>query len=199
MFLRYAWAELVDDSYLGEPQTCNSGRTVTRAIYEVKPGFWHVVEARPAAPAQRSTGAFLTQQVQQYQAAQAAAQPLSWMDCERISNMPEVHEALQAFSEDSTGDNGVGVVQAVVQALADLGSPAAQQAHQNVSSFNGTPLLVAELAMFFRILAHKVRVGVNPAEIIKRGMEFQQQHGLCSALRADPPRGVKTDGQEPQA
>jgi hypothetical protein len=39
-----------------------------------------------------------------------------WDTCTRISNIESVHEALYAFSEDATGDNGVCVVQAVLEA-----------------------------------------------------------------------------------
>lgn len=40
-----------------------------------------------------------------------------WEDFQRIANKPGVHYALAGFSADSTGDNGVGVVQAVIEAL----------------------------------------------------------------------------------
>ncbi|WP_282366590.1 hypothetical protein [Pseudomonas sp. PS02290] len=40
-----------------------------------------------------------------------------WEDFQRIANKPGVHCALAAFSADSTGDNGVRVVQAVIEAL----------------------------------------------------------------------------------
>lgn len=39
-----------------------------------------------------------------------------WAECERISDLLEVDEALLNFSNDSTGDNAVGVVQAVLTA-----------------------------------------------------------------------------------
>lgn len=42
----------------------------------------------------------------------------TWLDAERICNLPDVHEALQAFCEDATHDNGVGVVVTVMAALA---------------------------------------------------------------------------------
>lgn len=66
----YAWAELVEGMYLGEkeqegPQQFVRGRFVM--------GAWRVAEERPVEPARRSTGEFVTQQVQQYRAAQAAA------------------------------------------------------------------------------------------------------------------------------
>lgn len=41
----------------------------------------------------------------------------TWADMESISDEPKVHEALQAFSEDPTGDHGVFVVEAVLKAL----------------------------------------------------------------------------------
>ncbi|MBU0917894.1 MAG: hypothetical protein KKD97_16235 [Gammaproteobacteria bacterium] len=41
----------------------------------------------------------------------------TWFDMEAIADQPKVHEALQAFSEDPTGDHGVFVVEAVLKAL----------------------------------------------------------------------------------
>lgn len=41
-----------------------------------------------------------------------------WDAAECISNIPEVHELLQGFSEDPTGDNGTMVVREVMRALA---------------------------------------------------------------------------------
>lgn len=41
----------------------------------------------------------------------------AWADMEAISDEPKVHEALQAFSDDPTGDHGVFVVEAVLKAL----------------------------------------------------------------------------------
>lgn len=58
--------------------------------------------------------------------AQVGEQPLAqaadlsgfqWEDFQRIANKPGVHYALEGFSQDSTGDNGVMVVQAVIEAL----------------------------------------------------------------------------------
>lgn len=40
-----------------------------------------------------------------------------WEDFQRIANKPGVHYALEGFSADSTGDSGVMVVQAVIEAL----------------------------------------------------------------------------------
>lgn len=42
---------------------------------------------------------------------------LQWEDFQQIANKPGVHYALAGFSADSTGDNGVAVVQAVIEAL----------------------------------------------------------------------------------
>src|SRR5207253_10486163 len=42
----------------------------------------------------------------------------AWADAERIADVPAVHEALQGFSEDATGDNGTCVVRAVLEAVA---------------------------------------------------------------------------------
>jgi hypothetical protein len=41
-----------------------------------------------------------------------------WDGCEQVADLPAVHEALEAFSGDPTGDAGVLVVKAVVDALA---------------------------------------------------------------------------------
>lgn len=38
-----------------------------------------------------------------------------WLQCERISNLPPVDEALRAFSEDPTADNATGIVVAVLE------------------------------------------------------------------------------------
>lgn len=40
-----------------------------------------------------------------------------WDGCQEVADLPAVHEALGAFSADSTGDAGVAVVQAVIAAL----------------------------------------------------------------------------------
>ena len=47
-----------------------------------------------------------------------------WEDFQRIANKPGVHYALAGFSADSTGDNGVAVVQAVIEALTNPQSTA---------------------------------------------------------------------------
>ena len=47
--------------------------------------------------------------------------PDSWAACQAIADLPEVDSALRELVEDSTGDNGVRVVQAVLRTLA--GSP----------------------------------------------------------------------------
>lgn len=41
-----------------------------------------------------------------------------WLACEKVANVEGVFDAMQVFSEDPTGDNGVGVVVAIVEALA---------------------------------------------------------------------------------
>lgn len=41
-----------------------------------------------------------------------------WWGCQEVADLPGVHEALKAFSGDSTGDAGVLVVKAVIEALA---------------------------------------------------------------------------------
>lgn len=47
----------------------------------------------------------------------APAAPTDWTECRRIAELPSVHEALQGFSEDATGDSGTCVVRAVLEAL----------------------------------------------------------------------------------
>lgn len=42
--------------------------------------------------------------------------PDSWGDCQTIADAPEVDSALRELVEDSTADNGVRVVQAVLRA-----------------------------------------------------------------------------------
>lgn len=42
--------------------------------------------------------------------------PDSWGDCQAIADAPEVDGALRELAEDSTADNGVRVVQAVLRA-----------------------------------------------------------------------------------
>lgn len=41
---------------------------------------------------------------------------LEWSECERISNVPDVHETLSDFSSDPTGDAGICVVRAILAA-----------------------------------------------------------------------------------
>lgn len=45
---------------------------------------------------------------------------LEWGECQRIADVPSVHEALKAFSGDATGDAGVLVIKAVVEAAFTL-------------------------------------------------------------------------------
>lgn len=40
----------------------------------------------------------------------------AWLDAARVSDIPEVHEALEGFAEDPTGTTGTIVVQAVMEA-----------------------------------------------------------------------------------
>ena len=48
----------------------------------------------------------------------ASAKPTApdWLECQRISDLPDVDEALRGFSDDATGDNAVCVVRAVLAA-----------------------------------------------------------------------------------
>lgn len=122
----------------------------------------------------------------------------TWADAERLVGFASVDEALTAFSQDSTGDNATCIVLAVLEAMSDICAPAAQKANLSLG-FADTPLLVAELAMFIRIIASKVRNGRDATEVIGKALECQRQHGLGSPLRggnADLPLGGKTDSQE---
>lgn len=47
--------------------------------------------------------------------AQPVASP-DWDDCQRISDLPAVDEALRAFSESADSDNAVCIVRAVLEA-----------------------------------------------------------------------------------
>lgn len=49
--------------------------------------------------------------------------PNEWADAERIANLPAVHEVIQGFAEDPTGDNGTMVVREVLRALAAATAP----------------------------------------------------------------------------
>lgn len=49
----------------------------------------------------------------------AEGEPVDWDDAQAICDLPEVHDCLQCFSEDSTGDNGTEVVRAVMNACRD--------------------------------------------------------------------------------
>jgi len=42
-----------------------------------------------------------------------------WLECVRISELPAVHEVIQAFADDPTGDQGVMIVRAVLEASAN--------------------------------------------------------------------------------
>lgn len=46
----------------------------------------------------------------------AEGEAVDWDDAQTVCDLPEVHDCLQCFSEDSTGDNGTEVVRAVMEA-----------------------------------------------------------------------------------
>ncbi len=50
--------------------------------------------------------------------ASPAAPAGEWSDAERICNLPAVHEVIQGFADDRTGDNAIMVVREVMRALA---------------------------------------------------------------------------------
>lgn len=50
--------------------------------------------------------------------AQAGAEPASWTECERISNLPAVDEAIRALLEDQTADNATGLIRAILAGAA---------------------------------------------------------------------------------
>lgn len=45
-----------------------------------------------------------------------ALEPMDWAAYVKVANQPNVHEVLQGFAEDPTGDNGVMVVRTVLEA-----------------------------------------------------------------------------------
>ena len=45
---------------------------------------------------------------------EAMLQPADWDKATKISDVPAVHETIQVFSEDPSGDNAVGMVQAIL-------------------------------------------------------------------------------------
>jgi hypothetical protein len=152
-----------------------------------------------AQQAQENFGATLQQFVSAVNTAAAAAPviPATWADAERLVGFASVDEALTAFAHDSTGDNATAIVLAVLESMADMSTPAAQQAHQRLG-FGDVPLLVAELAMFIRMIASKVRGGRDATEVIGKALECQRQHGLGSPLRGEQaaiPVGVKTGSE----
>ncbi|EMD4508339.1 hypothetical protein VQ300_001252 [Salmonella enterica] len=53
--------------------------------------------------------------------AQVVSIPDDWQTCEKLSDDSYVDNALRELVEDTTGDNGVRVVQAVIRALRDSG------------------------------------------------------------------------------
>lgn len=53
--------------------------------------------------------------------AQIVSIPDDWQTCEKLSDDSYVDNALRELVEDTTGDNGVRVVQAVIRALRDSG------------------------------------------------------------------------------
>lgn len=47
----------------------------------------------------------------------AEGEAVDWDDAQAVCDLPEVHDCLQCFSEDGTGDNGTEVVRAVMNAV----------------------------------------------------------------------------------
>ena len=62
----------------------------------------------------------------QAEPASASAPVLDWSEYQRISDLPDVDEALRSFSEDATADNAVCVVRAILAA-----APVPQQPEQH--------------------------------------------------------------------
>jgi hypothetical protein len=56
----------------------------------------------------------------------AAKEPGDWQECERISDLPDVDDALRGFSEDPTADNATCVVRAIL-ASRQVGAPNAER------------------------------------------------------------------------
>lgn len=49
------------------------------------------------------------------------AEAVAWLEWQRFADLPEVHEALRSFSEDSTGDNAVHLVRTLAGKLQEYG------------------------------------------------------------------------------
>ena len=61
----------------------------------------------------------IDQRLEQLLDAEAARDcELDWESCQRVADLPAVHEVLEAFAEDPTGDAGVIAVRAVIAATA---------------------------------------------------------------------------------
>lgn len=67
--------------------------------------------SRSTNPADRDAAAGLTGLLA------ATPAPRDWHEYQRIADLPMVHDALHDFSQDPTGDNGVIVVQAVLETV----------------------------------------------------------------------------------
>lgn len=49
------------------------------------------------------------------------AEAISWLEWQRFADIPQIHDALKDFSEDSTGDNGVHLVRAIITKALEIG------------------------------------------------------------------------------
>lgn len=59
--------------------------------------------------------------------AAARVTPPTWGDAERVAEIPQVSETLEAFAQDSTRDNAIGPVRAVLHFAAPSSAPPTQE------------------------------------------------------------------------
>lgn len=85
-----------------------------------------------------------------------------WDGCQEVADLPAVHEALEAFSADSTGDAGVTVVQAVIAALELKQAPPALELTDDVRCILGQICTQCiHTARALRLMGHQI---ANKAE-----------------------------------
>ena len=74
----------------------------------------------------RRIDTYTADQMRSYAAAAlaaAVAEPLAWLDCERIRDLPAVDEAMRTLMDDQTADNAACLVRAVLEAAAPAAPP----------------------------------------------------------------------------
>lgn len=70
---------------------------------------------------------------------------LAWEDCQRISDLPTIDDALRGFAEDPTGDNAVCAVRAILSVPVDmvLHCPACGVQHVDAPEYETDPSMLA--------------------------------------------------------